>query len=182
MSTTDMLDRWQARRERKHLKQIEQIQSMLPKWRNQRTRRKLVVALVILFALFPVFATLIFVALIGDGTLWLGAPWLVGTVALVLLWTCLNITIDAVDSAPASLLDEYERARMESLRSLAYRAFTWVGLLSVLGLIFGGTWLMAAQPDWAMFVPYSVGMFGLGIYLVLISFPSLVIAWTMPDD
>lgn len=182
MSTTDILDRWQARREHKYANQLEQTQNWLPKWRNQKARRRLVVALVMLCALFPVFGVLIIFAVVNDGSMWLGAPWFIATIALVVLWSCLNITIDAVDSAPASLLDEYERARMDSLRSLAYKAFTWVGLVTVLGFVFVGTWLMVTEPDWAVYVPYSVGMIGLGIYLALISFPSLVIAWTMQDD
>lgn len=183
MSTTDILDRWQARRERKYANQLEQTQNWLPKWRNQKTRRRLVVALVTIFVLFPIFGVLILWGALGGGSMWIGgSPWLIATVAQVVLWTCLNITIDSVETAPASLLDEYERARMESLRSLAYKAFTWVGLVAVLGLVFLGTWLMVNEPDWAVYVPYSIGIFGLGIYLALISFPSLVIAWTMQDD
>lgn len=183
VGTQTKLDRWQARRERRYLKQVDSMKAWLPKMRNQSARRKLVGVIVTTFVLFPVSGALLLYGLVNDDpALWVWIPWILATLVSIISWTLLNITIDAVDGAPSSLLDEYERSRIESLRSITYRAFTWVGLTAVIGMVVLGTIIMTTDPGWGKYVPYAFGVFGLPVYLALICFPSLVIAWTMTDD
>lgn len=178
-----LLDRWQARRERKFLERREQMAGFFPKWRNRTGRRRLVVAYLTMVFAMLVAGILLAAALLGDGgSGWWGLPWIVFTVLLVGTWMTLVIVTDNLDGAPMSALDEYERERVEGLRSLAYQCFTWFGLVFSLGLVFFGTWLMTERPDWAADVPYLLGLAFLIPFLVILSVPTAVIAWTMPDD
>ena len=51
-----------------------------------------------------------------------------------------------------------------------------------IGLVFFGTWVGSNEPDWAADVPYLTGMLFLIPFLVILSLPTAIIAWTMPDD
>ena len=177
------LDRWQARRERVFLERREMMSGWFPRLRNRASRRRLVVAyLAMVFALLV--AGILFAAtLLDDGSsAWWGLPWIVFTVLLVGTWTTLVIVTDNLDGAPATVLDEYERSRVEGLRSLAYQCFLWFGLVFSVSLTFFGTWLMRARPEWAADVPYLLGLGFLIPFLVILSLPTAIIAWTMPDE
>ena len=177
------LDRWQARRERTFLERREMMAGWFPRLRNRTGRRRLVVAYLTMVFAMLVAGLLLAVALLGDGSsAWWGVPWMVFTVLLVGTWTTLVIVTDNLDDAPASALDEYERGRVEGLRSLAYQCFTWFGMVFSLGLVFFGTWLMQSRPEWAADVPYLLGLGFLIPFLVILSVPTAVIAWTMPDE
>lgn len=177
------LERWQARRERKFLERREITSNWFPKLRNRAARRKLVVAYLATIAALLVAGVMLTFAIIGDGgSVWWGVPWMVFTVALVITWTTLVIVTDNIDGAPMSVLDEYERARVEGLRSFAYQCFTWFGAVFSIGLVFFGTWVGSNEPDWAADVPYLTGMLFLIPFLVILSLPTAIIAWTMPDD
>ena len=183
--TRDMTfpDRWQARRERKYFERCEQMAGWFPGLRNRSARRRLVVAYLTMIALMLVAGIMLAVALLGDGgsSFW-GLPWILFTVLLIGTWTTLVIVTDNLDGAPASALDEYERERVEGLRSLAYQCFTWFGMFFSLGLVFFGTWLGQARPGWAADVPYLLGLGFLIPFLVILSLPTAIIAWTMPDE
>ncbi|WP_295626579.1 hypothetical protein [uncultured Corynebacterium sp.] len=177
------LERWQARRERTFLERREITSSWFPKLRNRDTRRKLVVFYLILIAAMLASGIALAVGLLSEGgSAWWGAPWAVFTVLLVGTWTTLVIVTDNIDGAPSSVLDEYERERVEGLRSLAYQCFTWFGMILCIGLVFFGTWLLQAEPEWAVAVPYLLGLATLIPYLVILSLPTAIIAWTMPDE
>ena len=178
-----LLERRQDRRERKFRERRDQIAGMLPKLRNRAGRRRLVVLYMCSIAALFVAGIMLAVRLLGeDYPAWWGLPWAVCTVLLVGIWMMLFIVTDNIDGAPVSALDEYERERVEGLRSLAYQGFTWFGLVFSLGLLFFGVWLGESRPDWAADVPYLAGLAFLIPFLVLLSVPTAVIAWTMPDD
>lgn len=178
-----ILARWQERRERKFLARREKMARMFPKLRNRTNRRRLVVAYMCMIAGLLVAGIMLAVALLGEGrSAWWGLPWAVFTFLLVGTWMMLVIVTDSIDGAPASVLDEYERERVEGLRSLAYQGFTWFGLVYSLGLVFFGVWLGENRPEWAADVPYLTGLAFLVPFLVLLSLPTAVIAWTMADD
>ena len=177
------LERWEARRERKFLERRELMADWFPKLRNRGARRKLVVAYLAIIAALLVAGVLLASAILGDGgSVWWGVPWIFFTLALVATWTTLVIVTDSIDGAPMSVLDEYERARVEGLRSFAYQCFTWFGMVFSIGLVFFGTWVGSNEPDWAADVPYLTGLLFLIPFLVILSLPTAIIAWTMPDD
>ncbi|MFC3850280.1 hypothetical protein ACFORJ_08900 [Corynebacterium hansenii] len=181
-SAGGILDRWQARRERKFHERREQMAGWFPKLRNRAMRRRLVVAQLVMLVLFAVAGVLLAAALTGAIATWWSLVWMVVTFIALPTWTILGIVTDNIDGAPASCLDEYERERVEGLRSLAYRAFTWLGLFTALALIIVGTWVMNDAPDWARYVPYFAGISFLVCFLAILSLPTIVIAWTMADD
>lgn len=191
MSTTDpamaaepagFLGRWQARRERTFLERREMMAGWFPGLRNRTMRRRLVVAYLALLALFVAAGGLLAAALLGAIPGWWGFGWMAVTFLAVPTWTILAIVTDNIDGAPTSCLDEYERERVEGLRSLAYRAFTWLGLVTALALVFLGSWVMNNGPEWGKYVPYFAGIAYLIAYLAILSLPTAVIAWTMADD
>lgn len=178
-----LLERWQDRRERKFQERRAQMAGMFPKLRNRTARRRLVVAYLCLVFCLLVAGIMLAVALLGEGhSAWWGMPWIAFTVLLVGTWMTLVIVTDNIDGAPVAALDEYERERVEGLRSLAYQAFTWFGLVFSLALVFFGVWLGGNRPDWAADVPYLAGLAFLIPFLLILSVPTAVIAWTMPDD
>lgn len=177
------LERWQDRRERKFLERRKLTAGMLPRLRNRAALRKLVIAYGCVLAAMVVSGIMLAIALLSEGgSAWWGLPWIATTVLLIVTWTTLSIASDDLDGAPPAALDEYERARVEGLRSLAYRCFTWFGLIVSLVLIFFGVWLGDNRPDWAADVPYLFGLAFLIGYLVILSLPTIIIAWTTPDD
>ncbi|MFD5869336.1 hypothetical protein ACFWGD_12120 [Corynebacterium sp. NPDC060344] len=181
--SSTFLERWEARRERKYLERREHTDRMFPKLRNRTARRRLVIAYLAIIAALLVAGIMLGAAVIGDGfSGWWGVPWIALTVIQVLTWTTLVIVTDNLDGAPIAVLDEYERGRVEGLRSLAYQGFTWFGLLFCLGSVFFGVWVGSNEPEWAADVPYLMGLGFLIPFLILLSVPTAVIAWTMPDE
>ena len=113
---------------------------------------------------------------------WLSLPWPVISLIMIVVWTSLNITVDMVDSAPISLLDEYQQEQILNLRGLTYRCFLHFGLVSFLALVLVGTYVLNAQPDWGYYIPYSFGIFGIIAFLYISSLPTVVYAWNLRDD
>lgn len=182
MSLHTFTQRAEKRREARYLKRKAQMSGWLPGLRNQRSRRGLVA--IFLASLLGLLVSGIFLALsitdVLSGAWSLG--WMIMTFILLISWTTLNITVDAIDGAPMSCLDEYERAQIESLRSLVYRCFIHFGLVLLFVLVFLGTYVMSKEPSWGHYVPYFTGIFMLIPFLALTSLPTLVFAWTLPDD
>lgn len=182
MSLQTFTHRAEERREAKYLKRKAQMSGWLPRFRNQRGRRSLVItflASLLLMLVAGILLALSVTDVIGPG--W-GLGWMVMTFVLLISWTMLNITVDAIDSAPISCLDEYERAQIESLRSLVYRCFLYFGLVLLFVLVFLGTYVMSEEPSWGKNVPYFIGIFMMLPFLLLTSLPTLVFAWTLQDD
>lgn len=181
-ATPSFFEKLEARREAKYTKRVEQMSSWLPKWRNQAARRKLVIA----FEVCLVLMLLSGIALLGTLTDifpgWLSLLWPVISLIVIVVWTSLNITVDMVDSAPSSLLDEYQQEQILNLRGLTYRCFLYFGLVSFLALVLVGTYVLNAQPDWGYYIPYSFGIFGIVIFLFISSLPTVVYAWNLRDD
>ena len=113
---------------------------------------------------------------------WLSLLWPVISLIMVVVWTSLNITVDMVDSAPTSLLDEYQQEQILNLRGLTYRCFTYFGLVTFLALVLVGTYVLNAQPDWGHYIPYSFGIFGIIAFLYISTLPTVVYAWNLRDD
>ncbi|MDK6717702.1 hypothetical protein QP297_25790, partial [Escherichia coli] len=66
---------------------------------------------------------------------WPSLLWSATSLIMIFVWTSLNITVDMVDSAPSSLLDEYQQEQILNLRGLTYRCFLYFGLVSFLALV-----------------------------------------------
>lgn len=87
-----------------------------------------------------------------------------------------------VDSAPTSLLDEYQQEQILNLRGLTYRCFTYFGLVAFLALVLVGTYVLNEQPAWGHYIPYSFGIFGIIAFLYISTLPTVVYAWNLRDD
>ncbi|OFT68567.1 hypothetical protein HMPREF3130_10805 [Corynebacterium sp. HMSC14B06] len=181
-ATPSFFEKLEARREAKYTKRVEQMSSWLPKWRNQAARRKLVIA----YEVCVVLMLLSGIALLGSLTDmfpgWLSLLWPVVSLILIFVWTSLNITVDMVDSAPISLLDEYQQEQILNLRGLTYRCYTYFGLTVFLALLIVGVPVMNSQADWGHYVPYSFGVVGIVIFLFISTLPTVVYAWNLRDD
>lgn len=176
------LERLEARREAKYLKRIEQMSGWLPRWRNQAGRRKLVIAFEACLVLMLLSGIALIGALIDMFPSWLGLVWAAVSFIMMFVWTSLNITVDMIDSAPISLLDEYQQDQILSLRGLTYRCYTYFGLAAFLSLIFVGTFVLNENPDWGHYIPYSVGIFGIVAFLFISTLPTVVYAWNLRDE
>ncbi|MEM0810634.1 MULTISPECIES: hypothetical protein [Corynebacterium] len=181
-ATPSFFEKLEARREAKYTKRVEQMSSWLPKWRNQAARRKLVIA----YEVCVVLMLLSGIALLGSLTDmfpgWLSLLWPVVSLILIFVWTSLNITVDMVDSAPISLLDEYQQEQILNLWGLTYRCYTYFGLTVFLALLIVGVPVMNSQADWGHYVPYSFGVVGIVIFLFISTLPTVVYAWNLRDD
>lgn len=175
-------EKLEARRDAKYTKRVEQMSGWLTQWRNQASRRKLVIA----FEVCLVLMLLSGIALLGSLTDtfpgWLSLLWPVISFIMIFVWTSLNITVDMVDSAPISLLDEYQQEQILNLRGLTYRCFTYFGLVAFLALVLVGTYVLNEQPDWGRYIPYSFGIFGIVAFLYISTLPTVVYAWNLRDD
>lgn len=180
--TPSFFEKLEARREAKYTKRVEQMSGWLTKWRNQAARRKLVIA----FEVCLVLMLLSGIALLGSLTDispgWPSLFWPATSLIMIFVWTSLSITVDMVDSAPSSLLDEYQQEQILNLRGLTYRCFLYFGLVSFLALVLVGTYVLNAQPDWGHYIPYSFGIFGIVIFLFISTLPTVVYAWNLRDD
>lgn len=176
------LQRVEARREAKYIKRVKLISSFLRGWRNQASRRKLVVAFELSGALLLISGIGLMASLADAIPSWFGYLWFAATLLMMVLWTCLNITVDMIDSAPLTLLDEYQREQIQNLRALTYLCYTRLGLAFFLALIPVGTYVMNVQPEWGSFIPYGFGIFGIVTYIFVSTLPTVAYAWNLRDD
>nr|WP_120492141.1 hypothetical protein [Corynebacterium lactis] len=183
--TTDrqtFLEKIEARREAKYLKRVEQMSGWLPGWRNQSGRRKLVVAFLASLVLLLLSGIALIFALADILPYWVTLAWSAVSLLMIAVWTCLNITVDMIDSAPLSLLDEYQQDQILGLRALTYRCYTYFGLVFFVSLIFVGTYVMTEKPSWGSYIPYGFGIFGIVAFLFISTLPTVVYAWNLRDD
>ena len=175
-------EKMEARREAKYLKRLEQTSGWLPRWRNQAARRRLVIT----FEGCLVLMLISGIALIGAMSDMLsnafGGAWSTMTLIMMVVWASLNITVDMIDSAPISLLDEYQQDQILSLRGLTYRCYTYFGLVVFLSLILVGVTVMSDKPDWGHYIPYSFGIFGTVVFLFISTLPTVIYAWNLRDE
>lgn len=172
----------EARREARYAMRLEQVSSKLPSWRNQKVRRRLVMAFYIGLALLFLSGIALIGALNDSLPQWMSLGWMVMSILVAGIWTPLNTTVNLINQAPLSALDEYEAAQIESLRSLSYRCYNVLMTVVFAALIFLGTYIFMSEPSWGYLVPYATGCFGLVAYLALSSLPTTVYAWNLEDE
>ncbi|WPF65706.1 MULTISPECIES: hypothetical protein [unclassified Corynebacterium] len=84
-------------------------------------------------------------------------------------WFMLRTTIDAKDTAPAAVLDEYENQVLNTSRSLAYGLTCWILPIVAGFLIVLGVHNPANLERWA----YSLGLFTIIVHLAIVAFPTV---------
>lgn len=176
------LEKLEARREAKYLKRIKQMSGWHARWRNQASRRKLVIAHEAGLLVMLLSGIALIGALTGALPGLLAIVWSLATLVMIVVWTSLNITVDMIDSAPISLLDEYQQDQLLNLRGFTYRCFNYFGIVLCVALVFVGTYVMNYEPDWGRYVPYGFGIFGTVVFLFLATLPTVVYAWNLPDE
>ena len=182
MSLRTYLERSDSRRGARYLRRRELLSAKFPRLRNQRARRGLIVAILLTLSFMILAGIALALTLVGSLPAPWSLAWLFGSGVLVVLWTLLSISVDAIDSAPLSVLDEYQRAQIESLRSFVYRCFLFLGLILLVVLLFLGSYIQAQQPSWSYQVPYFTGVVMFFPFMLLTMLPTMVIAWNQPDE
>jgi ribose/xylose/arabinose/galactoside ABC-type transport system permease subunit len=172
----------QVRHEARYAKRLEQVSGKLPGWRNQKSRRTLVVAFYVMLALMFLSGIALIGSLNGSLPQWLSLGWMIVTVLAAVPWTMLNTTVNLISQAPLSALDEYEAAQIESWKSLTYQLYNVLTMIVFVVLIFLGTYIFVSEPSWGHLVPYTVGLFGIILYLALSTLPTTAYAWNLQDE
>ena len=116
-SQTTLMDRYQAYRTRRFLKQERSWSKLLPGWRTRSRRRILVVGLAISFAFMFAVSVLCAFGVQRAPLLWLPACLL-----FFPLWIPLQIVSGRQGDAPRATLDEFEIAQRDSARSVGLTA------------------------------------------------------------
>lgn len=177
-----VLENWEERRAVKYLRQRDRMDRQYPRLRSLRARRRLVIVFEVAMALMAASG----IALSLTTLDWLAPAWsltwVAAAVLVLVVYTLLSIVTGKLDNAPMAALDEYERSRVEALRSLTYRMFLWFGVSFGPLLVVLGTLINVYRPDWAHAVPYITGIWFLVSFLYLSTLPTVVLAWTTPDD
>ncbi|UYP19722.1 hypothetical protein OED52_03960 [Rhodococcus sp. Z13] len=172
MSTSSLIDRYEAYRTRRFLENEKLSSRWLPGWRTQHRRRILAGSVITLLAAMFV------VAIASYFTKWAVIAWLPVTLIFLPTWTCLQIVTGRQSDAPRHALDEREIAERNSARSIGMSVAQTLLLIPVFALIFGAT--LDSLDHRAL--AYSMGGFALAALLFSGCLPAVLLAWTRPDD
>ncbi|MFD6893782.1 hypothetical protein ACFWB0_04420 [Rhodococcus sp. NPDC060086] len=172
MPTQSMLDRYEARRTRRFLKNEELTAHWLPGWRTQHRRRILAATVTALIAVMFV------VAITSYFTMFAAIAWLPVTLTFLPTWTCLQVVSGRQSDAPRHALDEREIAERNSARSIGLSVAQTLLLIPIFALIFGSTIDSLDHQSLA----YSAGGFALASILLSGCLPAVLLAWNRPDD
>lgn len=172
MSAESLIDRYEAYRTRRFLKNEELTSRWLPGWRNQHRRRILAGTVVALLALM--FA----ISIASYFTMAAALVWLPVVIAFLPAWTCLQIVSGRQSDAPRHALDEREIAERNSARSIGLSVAQGLLMLPIFALL----WTVPFDSIDHRAVSYSAGGFALASILFSGCLPAVLLAWTRPDD
>lgn len=172
MPTQSMLDRYEARRTRRFLKNEELTAHWLPGWRTQHRRRILAVIVTTLIA------TMFVIAIVSFFNMVVALGWLVVCLAFLPTWTCLQIVSGRQSDAPRHALDEREIAERNSARSIGLSVAQILVLIPCFALVFGVT----SDSIDHQALAYSAGLFTIASILFSGCLPAILLAWNRPDD
>lgn len=171
-SQTTLMDRYQAYRTRRFLKQERSWSKLLPGWRCRSRRRILVVGLAISFAFMFAVSVLCAFGVQRAPLLWLPACLL-----FFPLWITLQIVSGRQGDAPRATLDELEIAQRDSARSVGLTATQNLMMIPILYLIVGAVVTRGQDENMA----YAGGLMALTMLLVGGCLPAIILGWTRPD-
>ncbi|MFZ2527946.1 MAG: hypothetical protein WAX14_09875 [Rhodococcus sp. (in: high G+C Gram-positive bacteria)] len=172
MSAQNLLERYEAHRTRRFLKNQEQTAGWLRSWRTQSRRRLLTVILAVLFAAMFVTSIVTYFTLVA------ALAWLPLTLAFLVTWTSLQIVSSRLSDAPRHALDEREIAERNSARSIGLSVAQALVLIPILALIFGSTIDSIDHQS----LCYAAGCFALASILLAGCLPAMILGWIRPDD
>lgn len=170
-SQTNLLDRYQAYRVRRHLANEAQYQHYLPSWRT-RSRRRLL-ASVLVAGLAYMMAASVFILF---GPEWSPLLWIPGAALMSVAWTVMQIVSGRRSDAPADALDEWELARRNSARSIGFAVTQAIVTVPAVALILTTTY--TDDPRLAL----GGGFVVLTAVLIGTCTPGIILAWTAPED
>ncbi|MGF7122401.1 hypothetical protein [Rhodococcus sp. AG1013] len=173
MPDAGMLERYQAFRTRRFLRNEEQFKNWLPSWRTQRRRRALVALLAVIFVCMLAVGVVCLTNMRIGPLLWLPAGALFITV-----WTTLQIVSGRQGDAPRDALDEWEIAQRDSARSIGLTVTQVLTFVPAMFLIIGGA--LDLGIDRPNFI-YASGLFVLTTLIIGACVPAMILAWTRPD-
>lgn len=134
MPAQNLLERYEAHRTRRFLKNQEQTSRWLPSWRTRSRRRLLTVILAVVFAAMFVTTTATYFTLVA------AIAWLPLTLVFLVTWTSLQIVSSRLsDAPPRHALDEREIAERNSARSIGLTVAQSLVMIPVLALVFGSS-------------------------------------------
>lgn len=115
------LKNWLDHREQRRTERWNRPQSanQLRSWRTVKRQRLLIRAYYLLLAVGLIFTILQLF------TVWAQLAWVIIGIGICVIWTMLRITINAKDSAPIRVLDEYEIGVLDRWRRLAHPSMEW---------------------------------------------------------
>ncbi|MFD5807400.1 MULTISPECIES: hypothetical protein [Rhodococcus] len=166
-----LLERYEAFRTRRFLRNEEKFRNMLPRWRTRRRRRILVVALAATFVLM--FTVGVLCHFFERGPL----LWLPACLAFFPLWISLQIVSGRQGDAPRAALDEREIQERNSARSIALTVTQSLVMIPVLYLVVGSVLTDGMHPRMA----YAGGLMTLTATLIGGCLPAMILAWNNPD-
>lgn len=175
---SNYLEKHESRRAARWEKNSAAMQ--MPSLRTRSRQRALLwtFAIALVLALVVAFCQLFF-----DGILWL---WFVPTALLIFSWTGVQITINSKDTAPASVLDEYEQAVLDSWGRASRRGLEWSLVLISFAMIALGTFAMPGDTPILGVGPahwlYTLGLFTVVLVLTFASLPAVGYALTFGPD
>ncbi|TCN52756.1 hypothetical protein EV641_107114 [Rhodococcus sp. SMB37] len=172
MPPQSLLDRYEARRTRRFLKNEELTAHWLPGWRTQH-RRRILAAIVT-----TLIATMFLIAIVSFFNMIVALAWLVVCLAFLPTWTCLQIVSGRQSDAPRHALDEREIAERNSARSIGLSVAQILVLIPCFALVFGATVDSIDHQSLA----YSAGLFTIASILFSGCLPAILLAWNRPDD
>lgn len=171
MHDQNLIERYQADRARRFLRNSEKWQQMLPGWRTRHRRRILVGALA---------ATFVFMLAVGVLCHFFEhAPllWLPACLLFFPIWTALQIASGRLGDAPAEALDEWEVQQQNAARSIGLTITQWLVMIPVFYLIFGSVITDGDHTTMA----YAGGLLTLTTLMIGGCAPTMILAWTRPD-
>jgi len=167
-----LLDRYQAYRTRRFLKNERTYAKALPGWRNQPRRRVLVIGLASTFAfMFAVGVVCAF------GVWWAPLLWLPACLLFFPLWMALQIVSGRQGDAPQATLDEFEVQQRNSARSIGLTVTQNLMLIPIGYLIIGSVLTRGTDVDMA----YAGGLMALTVLMVGGCMPAMILGWTRTD-
>lgn len=167
-----LIDRYQAYRTRRFLKQERAYAHWLPGWRTQSRRRMLVVGLAVTFVFM--FAIGVMCAF---GIQWAPLLWLGACALFFPMWSTLQIVSSRQGDAPEAALDEYEVQQRNSARSIGLTITQYLMLLPIGYLIIGSVNFDGVDAD----IAYAGGLMALSVLLIGGCAPAMILGWARPD-
>jgi hypothetical protein len=167
-----MLDRYEAHRTRRFLKNEELTAQWLPGWRTQHRRR------ILAGSVTALITAMFLIAIASYFTITIAIAWPLITLMFLPTWTCLQVVSGRQSDAPRHALDEREIAERNSARSIGLSVAQTLLLVPIFALVFGAT---VDSLDHQALV-YSAGGFALASILFSGCLPAVLLAWNRPDD